>query len=132
MCQSHTGRLTGLWFLPKPAFGLNTNDDDDQILQCEGVLAGGQVSMVLGESTSILETYAASSSETLIPIYQLENLKPHKRDPALNLTFHVQHVRGGGGDKVLVPLKLYPQYEVTFCVIPSELSLLKYMRPVTE
>ena len=28
MCQSHTGRLTGLWFLPKPAFGLNTNDDD--------------------------------------------------------------------------------------------------------
>ena len=24
MCQSHTGRLTGLWFLPKPAFGLNT------------------------------------------------------------------------------------------------------------
>jgi hypothetical protein len=28
-CQSHTGRLTGLWFLPKPAFGLNTNDDDD-------------------------------------------------------------------------------------------------------
>ena len=29
MCQSHTGRLTGLWFLPKPAFGLNTNDDDD-------------------------------------------------------------------------------------------------------
>jgi hypothetical protein len=29
VCQSHTGRLTGLWFLPKPAFGLNTNDDDD-------------------------------------------------------------------------------------------------------
>ena len=29
MCQSHTGRLTGLWFLPKPAFGLNTNDDDE-------------------------------------------------------------------------------------------------------
>ena len=29
MYQSHTGRLTGLWFLPKPAFGLNTNDDDD-------------------------------------------------------------------------------------------------------
>ena len=28
MCQSHTGRLTGLWFLLKPAFGLNTNDDD--------------------------------------------------------------------------------------------------------
>ena len=28
MCQSHTGRLTGLWFLPKPAFGLNTTDDD--------------------------------------------------------------------------------------------------------
>ena len=25
------GRLTGLWFLPKPAFGLNTNDDDDDI-----------------------------------------------------------------------------------------------------
>ena len=22
--------LTGLWFLPKPAFGLNTNDDDDE------------------------------------------------------------------------------------------------------
>ena len=31
MCQSHTGRLTGLWFLPKPALGLNTNDDDDLI-----------------------------------------------------------------------------------------------------
>ena len=30
MCQSHTGRLTGLWFLSKPAFGLNTNDDDDE------------------------------------------------------------------------------------------------------
>ena len=30
MCQSHTGRLTGLWFLPKPAFGLNTNDDDER------------------------------------------------------------------------------------------------------
>ena len=28
MCQSHTGRLTGLWFLPKPAFELNANDDD--------------------------------------------------------------------------------------------------------
>jgi hypothetical protein len=24
-CQSHTGRLTGIWFLPKPAQGLNTN-----------------------------------------------------------------------------------------------------------
>ena len=23
--QSHTGRLTGLWFLPKLALGLNTN-----------------------------------------------------------------------------------------------------------
>ena len=33
MCQSHTGRLTGLWFLPKPAFGLNTNDDDDYIVK---------------------------------------------------------------------------------------------------
>ena len=29
MFQSHTGRLTGLWFLPKPAFGLNTDDDDE-------------------------------------------------------------------------------------------------------
>jgi hypothetical protein len=24
-CQSHTGHLTGLWFLPKPAQGLNSN-----------------------------------------------------------------------------------------------------------
>jgi hypothetical protein len=24
-CQSHFGRLTELWFLPKPAHGLNTN-----------------------------------------------------------------------------------------------------------
>jgi hypothetical protein len=24
-CQSHTGRLTGPWFLPKLAQGLNTN-----------------------------------------------------------------------------------------------------------
>ena len=31
VCQSHTGRLTGLWFLPKPAFGLNTNDDDEPL-----------------------------------------------------------------------------------------------------
>jgi hypothetical protein len=29
VCQSHTGRLTGLWFLPKLAQRLNTNDDDD-------------------------------------------------------------------------------------------------------
>ena len=27
--QSHTGRLTGLWFLPKPAFGLNTNNNNN-------------------------------------------------------------------------------------------------------
>jgi hypothetical protein len=27
----HTGRLTGLWFLPKPAKGLNTNDDDENL-----------------------------------------------------------------------------------------------------
>ena len=32
MCQSHTGRLTGLWFLPKLAFGLNTNDGDYSVL----------------------------------------------------------------------------------------------------
>jgi hypothetical protein len=25
-CQSHTGRLTGLWFLLTPAQGLNTNE----------------------------------------------------------------------------------------------------------
>jgi hypothetical protein len=25
--QSHTGRLTGLWFLPKLAQGLNTNNN---------------------------------------------------------------------------------------------------------
>ena len=30
--QSHTGRLTGLWFLPKLAFGLNTNDGDYSVL----------------------------------------------------------------------------------------------------
>ena len=28
MCQSHTGRLTELWFLPKPAFGLNTTNNN--------------------------------------------------------------------------------------------------------
>ena len=27
-------RLTGLWFLPKPAFGLNTNNDDDSVFVC--------------------------------------------------------------------------------------------------
>ena len=27
--QSHTGRLIGLWFLPKLAQGLNNNNDDD-------------------------------------------------------------------------------------------------------
>jgi hypothetical protein len=26
--QSHTGRLTGLWFLPKLAQGLNTNNNN--------------------------------------------------------------------------------------------------------
>ena len=36
MCQSHTGRLTGLWFLPKPAFGLNTDDDDDLVYAGRG------------------------------------------------------------------------------------------------
>jgi hypothetical protein len=34
--QSHTGRLTGLWFLPKLAQGLNNNnnDDDDDDRKC--------------------------------------------------------------------------------------------------
>jgi len=27
--QSHTGRLTGLWFLPKLAQGLNTNNNNN-------------------------------------------------------------------------------------------------------
>jgi len=26
VCQSHTGHMTGLWFLPSPAFKLNTNE----------------------------------------------------------------------------------------------------------
>jgi len=26
VCQNHTGRVTGLWFLPSPAFRLNTNE----------------------------------------------------------------------------------------------------------
>jgi len=26
VCQSHTGRRTGFWFLLKPAEGLNTNE----------------------------------------------------------------------------------------------------------
>jgi hypothetical protein len=29
-CESVTGRLTGLWFLPKPAQGLNTNQSINQ------------------------------------------------------------------------------------------------------
>ena len=29
VCQSHTGRLTGLWFLPYPAFGLNTTTNNN-------------------------------------------------------------------------------------------------------
>jgi hypothetical protein len=38
--QSHTGRLTGLWFLPKLAQGLNTNNnnnnlDDSQFFQTD-------------------------------------------------------------------------------------------------
>ena len=40
MCQSHAGRLTGLWFLPEPAFGLNTNDDDDLGI-CKGQTDNG-------------------------------------------------------------------------------------------
>ena len=36
MCQSHTGRLTGLWFLSKPAFGLNTNDDESLLMPLFG------------------------------------------------------------------------------------------------
>ena len=43
MCQSHTGRLTGLWFLPKPAFGLNTNDDDDDTLYVYIYIQGVQI-----------------------------------------------------------------------------------------
>jgi hypothetical protein len=27
--QSRTGRLTGLWFLPKPAQGLNNNNNNN-------------------------------------------------------------------------------------------------------
>ena len=29
VCQSHTGHMTGLWFLPAQPLRLNTNDDDD-------------------------------------------------------------------------------------------------------
>ena len=28
VCQSHTGHMTGLWFLPTRPLRLNTNDDD--------------------------------------------------------------------------------------------------------
>ena len=28
VCQSHTGHMTGLWFLPTRLLRLNTNDDD--------------------------------------------------------------------------------------------------------
>ena len=27
VCQSHTGHMTGLWFLPARPLSLNTNDD---------------------------------------------------------------------------------------------------------
>jgi len=29
VCQSHTGHMTELWFLPTRPLRLNTNDDDD-------------------------------------------------------------------------------------------------------
>ena len=29
VCQSHTGHMTGLWFLPTRPLRLNINDDDD-------------------------------------------------------------------------------------------------------
>ena len=29
VCQSHTGHMTWLWFLPTRPLRLNTNDDDD-------------------------------------------------------------------------------------------------------
>ena len=52
MCQSHTGRLTGLWFLSKPAFGLNTNDDDDFFVICLCAVRGvGVASLPLNMTT---------------------------------------------------------------------------------
>jgi hypothetical protein len=35
--QSHTGRLTGLWFLPKLAQGLNTNNKNNFSLSDESM-----------------------------------------------------------------------------------------------
>ena len=36
VCQSHTGHMTGLWFLPTRPLRLNTNDydDDDDVYKC--------------------------------------------------------------------------------------------------
>ena len=32
VCQSHTGHMTGLWFLPTRPLRLNTNVDDDLLV----------------------------------------------------------------------------------------------------
>jgi hypothetical protein len=35
--QSHTGRLTGPWFMPKLDLGLNTNNDKKYVISLEVV-----------------------------------------------------------------------------------------------
>ena len=54
MCQSHTGRLTGLWFLPKPAFGLNTNDDDDDHFFTQTVFSDGSNQSAVSRGPRVL------------------------------------------------------------------------------
>ena len=65
MCQSHTGRLTGLWFLPKPAFGLNTNDDDTYktIIICSSCTVS---TAVTADMPSVLPTYKLRTFGSLL------------------------------------------------------------------
>jgi hypothetical protein len=46
-CQSHTGRRTCLWFLPKLALGLNTNNINNTLLSFWAFMACYKVTFTL-------------------------------------------------------------------------------------
>ena len=77
MCQSHTGRLTGLWFLPKPAFGLNTNNNNNT-WKCRTVIEGntgdvgrrGRRRKQLLDDLNVTRRYWKVKGETLHRIFR--------------------------------------------------------------
>jgi hypothetical protein len=50
--QSHTGRLTGLWFLPKLAQGPNTNNNKIRNLCC--LIESNLVNIMLHQKSTVL------------------------------------------------------------------------------